>query len=74
MFEPFTQATIARDHAPGGVGIGLSLAHRLVEMHGGTIQAESAGAGFGSEFVVRLPVCPDEVVFPSRTDEPVQAE
>jgi PAS domain S-box-containing protein len=74
VFEPFTQATVARDHAPGGVGIGLSLAHRLVEMHGGTIQAESAGAGCGSEFLVRLPVCPDEVVFPARPDEPVQAE
>jgi CheY-like chemotaxis protein len=74
VFEPFTQASVARDHAPGGVGIGLSLAHRLVEMHGGTIQAESAGAGFGSEFVVRLPVCPDEVVFPPRTDEPEPAE
>jgi CheY-like chemotaxis protein/two-component sensor histidine kinase len=64
VFEPFTQATMARDHAPGGVGIGLSLAHRLVEMHGGTIQAMSEGTGSGSEFVVRLPVCPDEVVFP----------
>ena len=74
VFEPFTQATVARDHAPGGVGIGLSLAHRLVEMHGGTIQAASAGAGFGSEFAVRLPVCPDEDVFPSQSDEPVQAE
>ena len=74
VFDPFTQATVARDHAPGGVGIGLSLAHRLVEMHGGTIQAESAGAGYGSEFVVRLPVCPDDVVFPSRADPPVPAE
>ena len=63
VFEPFTQATMARDHAPGGVGIGLSLAHRLVEMHGGTIRAVSDGPGFGSEFVVRLPVCPDEAVF-----------
>ena len=70
VFEPFTQATMARDHAPGGVGIGLSLAHRLVEMHGGTIQAMSAGAGSGSEFTVRLPVCPDEVVFANRPAEP----
>jgi len=71
VFEPFTQATIARDHAPGGVGIGLSLAQRLVEMHGGSIQAVSDGAGSGSEFVVRLPACPDEVVFPERPIEPV---
>jgi PAS domain S-box-containing protein len=60
VFEPFTQTTSARDHAPGGVGIGLSLAQRLVDMHGGTIEASSEGPGFGSEFVVRLPVCPDE--------------
>jgi CheY-like chemotaxis protein len=73
VFEPFMQATIARDHAPGGVGIGLSLAHRLVEMHGGAIQAVSDGPGFGSEFVVRLPVCPDEMVFPSQP-EPEQVE
>jgi PAS domain S-box-containing protein len=70
VFEPFMQATMARDHAPGGVGIGLSLAHRLVEMHGGSIQAVSAGPGFGSEFVVRLPVCPDDVVFHERPAEP----
>jgi PAS domain S-box-containing protein len=70
VFEPFMQATMARDHAPGGVGIGLSLAHRLVEMHGGSIQAVSAGPGSGSEFVVRLPVCPDDVVFEERPDEP----
>ena len=74
VFEPFTQASMARDHAPGGVGIGLSLANRLVEMHGGSIQALSDGPGFGSEFLVRLPACPDEVVFPARTDEPPQAE
>jgi CheY-like chemotaxis protein len=46
---------MARDHAPGGVGIGLSLAHRLVEMHGGTVQAESEGEGQGSTFTIRLP-------------------
>jgi CheY-like chemotaxis protein/nitrogen-specific signal transduction histidine kinase len=74
VFEPFTQATIARDHAPGGVGIGLSLAQRLVEMHGGSIQAASEGPGSGSEFVVRLPVCPDEVVFPERPVEPAAVE
>ncbi|HZI81175.1 MAG TPA: response regulator [Vicinamibacterales bacterium] len=70
VFEPFTQATMARDHAPGGVGIGLSLAHRLVEMHGGSIQAVSDGPGFGSEFVVRLPVCPDDVVVQERPVAP----
>jgi len=74
VFEPFTQATMARDHAPGGVGIGLSLAHRLVEMHGGTIRAVSDGPGYGSEFVVRLPSCPDEVVFQESPAAPVAVE
>jgi PAS domain S-box-containing protein len=60
VFEPFTQASVARDHAPGGVGIGLSLAHRLVEMHGGSIEAVSEGAGAGSEFIVRLPNAPQD--------------
>jgi PAS domain S-box-containing protein len=69
VFEPFIQATTARDHAPGGVGIGLSLAHRLVEMHGGSIQAVSEGPGYGSEFIVRLPACPDEDVFQSQPEE-----
>ena len=55
VFELFTQADAARDHSPGGLRIGLSLAHRLVEMHGGTIRVTSAGPARGSEFTVRLP-------------------
>ena len=43
----------------GGLGIGLAFARRLVEMHGGSIEAHSAGVGQGSEFVVRLPVVPE---------------
>jgi PAS domain S-box-containing protein len=61
VFELFTQAGVARAHAPGGVGIGLSLVHRLIEMHGGTIHVVSAGPGSGSEFTVRLPIATAEV-------------
>jgi|RhiMethySRZTD1v2_1073278.scaffolds.fasta_scaffold02643_9 PAS domain S-box-containing protein len=56
VFDLFTQADAAQAHAPGGLGIGLSLARRLVEMHDGTIVAASGGLGHGSEFTVRLPI------------------
>jgi PAS domain S-box-containing protein len=54
VFEMFWQAS-GPDRSQAGLGIGLSLARRLVEMHGGTIEARSAGLGQGSEFVIRLP-------------------
>ena len=57
VFEMFGQLESALDRSRGGLGIGLSLARRLVEMHGGSIAAASPGAGLGSEFVVRLPLC-----------------
>ncbi|HWG42962.1 MAG TPA: ATP-binding protein [Gemmataceae bacterium] len=56
IFEPFMQLKSSLDRAPGGLGIGLALVHRLVDLHGGTIAAHSDGAGHGSEFVVRLPL------------------
>ena len=59
IFDMFTQLQAHRDRAQGGLGIGLTLARRLVEMHGGTIEAESEGAGFGSRFIVQLPITPD---------------
>jgi PAS domain S-box-containing protein len=55
VFEPFTQVDSGRDGALGGLGLGLALAKRLVELHGGTIAARSQGPGTGSELVVRLP-------------------
>ncbi len=59
IFELFIQADRSLDRSQGGLGIGLALVRRLVEMHGGRIQAFSAGNGQGSEFVIRLPVVPE---------------
>ncbi len=56
VFEMFAQADRSTDRSQGGLGIGLTLVKRLVEMHGGTISAESGGLGQGSEFTVRLQV------------------
>jgi signal transduction histidine kinase len=56
VFELFTQGAPPADHPQGGLGIGLALAKRLVEMHGGSITAQSAGPGRGSTFVVRMPL------------------
>lgn len=58
IFDLFTQADRSLDRSQGGLGIGLALVQRLVELHGGTVQAFSAGPGQGSEFVVRLPAPP----------------
>jgi PAS domain S-box-containing protein len=55
IFELFVQAERRMDRAVGGVGIGLSLVKKLVELHGGSVQAFSAGLGRGTELVVRLP-------------------
>jgi signal transduction histidine kinase len=56
IFGMFTQADRDANGAPGGLGIGLTLVKRLVEMHGGTITAQSPGRGKGSEFIVRVPM------------------
>lgn len=56
LFEMFFQVDGTLEKAQGGLGIGLSLVRRLVEMHGGTVTANSDGLGTGSEFIVRLPV------------------
>jgi len=55
IFDLFTQAERSLDRSQGGLGIGLALVHRLVEMHRGRVEAHSS-LGQGSEFVVRLPV------------------
>ena len=56
VFELFAQGAQPMDRPVGGLGIGLTLSRRLVELHGGTITAFSDGHGRGSQFTVRLPV------------------
>ncbi len=59
IFELFVQGSRSLERERGGLGIGLTLAERLVRLHGGSIEAKSAGTGHGSEFSVRLPMLMD---------------
>jgi len=56
IFDLFTQVEQTLDRAHGGLGIGLTLVRQLIDLHGGTVEAFSAGVNQGSEFVVRLPL------------------
>ena len=56
IFDMFMQVDLTAERSQGGLGIGLTLVKRLAEMHGGSIEARSAGEGQGSEFIVHLPV------------------
>lgn len=63
LFRPFEQAETTVAWSEGGLGLGLALVKAIVELHGGTVEAQSDGAGMGAEFVVRLPrSAADEVV------------
>ncbi len=55
VFDVFVQGAISIDRSQGGLGIGLSLVRRLVELHGGSVSAHSDGSGNGSTFMIRLP-------------------
>ncbi len=56
LFEPFVQGEQGIERSQGGLGLGLALAKSIAELHGGSIEATSAGIGCGSEFTVRLPI------------------
>jgi len=71
IFDMFTQVDHSLDHGQGGLGVGLSLSRQLVNLHGGSLEANSEGLGKGSEFIVRIPlavVSPSEAVKPSSPD------
>ena len=60
IFGMFVQVDAPQDRVREGLGIGLTLVQRLVELHGGTVEAKSEGPGKGSEFIVRLPAFADQ--------------
>jgi signal transduction histidine kinase/ActR/RegA family two-component response regulator len=68
IFEMFSQIDGVEGRSEGGLGIGLALVKGLAELHGGTVEARSAGLGHGSEFTVRLPVCAHQVSSPPLAD------
>src|SRR5262249_10575362 len=73
IFDMFRQLQEFRDRTHGGLGIGLTLAKRLVELHGGTIDAHSDGPGRGSSFVVRVPAAKPAAATPSRPERELAA-
>jgi two-component system, sensor histidine kinase len=71
VFEPFAQVDTSLDRAQGGLGLGLALVQGIVQMHGGSVEARSEGAGRGSSFLVRLPL---RSVSPKQTEPEVSAK
>jgi PAS domain S-box-containing protein len=71
IFEMFSQATTALERSEGGLGIGLALVRGLLSLHGGSIEARSAGLGSGSEFVVTLPTVSQPDVVAAVGTEPL---
>jgi CheY-like chemotaxis protein len=70
IFELFVQGDRTMDRSQGGLGVGLTLVHRLIEAHGGRVDVRSDGLGAGSEFVVRLPLINARDERPSENAQP----
>lgn len=68
IFEMFSQVEGALFRSQGGLGIGLCLVKRLVELHGGSVEARSDGLGKGCEFLVRLPIAVEQTSAPNPSD------
>jgi CheY-like chemotaxis protein len=74
VFEMFSQVNRALERAEGGLGIGLALVRTLVEMHGGTVEAASAGPQRGSTFTVRLPLAAGPIATSTPSATPSEAQ
>jgi CheY-like chemotaxis protein len=72
IFDMFNQVDRSIERSKGGLGIGLALVKRLVQMHGGSVEARSAGENQGSEFVVRLPISKADSSIPAGDRSPAQ--
>lgn len=72
IFELFTQVSPAIDRSTGGLGLGLTLVKHMVEAHGGSVSARSAGLGQGSEFTIRLPLGNEPTAGPAVDPEPAK--
>jgi signal transduction histidine kinase/CheY-like chemotaxis protein len=73
IFEMFTRGEQSQAHSQGGLGIGLTLVKRLIELHGGVVTAQSDGRGQGSSFVMRLPIIDQPTDAPNGAREPARA-
>jgi len=71
IFDMFTQVDQSAEQSQSGLGIGLTLVRRLVDMHDGTIEVRSDGPNKGSEFIVRLPLAPLPHELPPKSDGPI---